>query len=498
MINLFRRYQGKMICCVLVFLTFSGWVRASDYSTSYAVVVSEKTYADPDWKKVADVLIAKHQAHLVIYPKSVDSSLKALQKIMPKYTCFVAKPEEAGFNYIVTIHRFTRTLDADPYCDTLWGVITGYTPKDALRMAEATQPQVVERALISAGMGAERWKESIFLSTSKAGEVGSWNSKAETMTKKIIAGDLTPFWVKSWNEMDPDALITSAHASQKNLEMPFSRGNILCRDGKLFGYVSTKRLLDSKGQPLKTPVAGTFLKLNEPKKPKLHFAVGNCLIGDIPNKNCMALALMGFGKVNQMIAYTVSTWYGKPAWTTLGYWERTAGDQPLNEAFYFCNANTIHQLEQIDPQLPRLNWPVGHRDLTQQHLRKTLQQNLKKPLSRDILGLCHDRDVIAFYGDPSLEIRLSKEAFLKKQWSISLTEKEGIWTATIHAITPQNEPNKSTPPLGIFFPRRLKQIKLISGVALKPIFADNFLLVTHLGPFKANTDYTITFSANDF
>ena len=90
------------------------------------------------------------------------------------------------------------------------------------------------------------------------------------------------------------------------------------------------------------------------------------------------------------------------------------------------------------------------------------------------------------------------EAFLKKQWSISLTEKEGIWTATIHAITAQNEPNKSTPPLGIFFPRRLKQIKLISGAALKPIFADNFLLVTHLGPFKANTDYTITFSAANF
>jgi zinc protease len=304
--------------------------------------------------------------------------------------------------------------------------------------------------------------------------------------------------VQAWNETDPEALITSGHASQRNLEMPFSRGNIVCREGKLYGYVAQERLINKEGYARIEKVKGKLIPLKAPTQPKLLFAVGNCLIGDIPDRNCMALAMMGFGKVNQMIGYTVTTWYGQAGWGVLRYWEQMGGTAPLNEAFYFNNVEMIHRLDQIDSRLPTLNWKVGKRDLTQMYLNKTLQKTRHgKPISRDTLGLCHDRDVVAFYGDPALEIRLDPRATLSGRRTISLSEKKGIWTATIHALADHPTPTSSSTPIGILFPHRLKNIKLLSGAEYNPLFADNFLLVTAPGPFKAGMDYKITFTAKN-
>ena len=36
---------------------------------------------------------------------------------MPRYACFVARPDEAGRQFVVAVHRMTRALDGDPYTD---------------------------------------------------------------------------------------------------------------------------------------------------------------------------------------------------------------------------------------------------------------------------------------------------------------------------------------------------------------------------------------------
>ena len=278
--------------------------------------------------------------------------------------------------------------------------------------------------------------------------------------------------------------------------MPFSRGNIVCRNGKLFGYVTAERMIDEQGKAIEKKIPGKLLKLNEPKNPKLYFAVGNCLIGDIPDKECMALAMMGFGKVNQMIGYTVTTWYGKAGWGTLKHWEQMGGVAPLNESFYFNNAEMIHRLSLADPKLPGLEWEVSDRDLEQKNFMKSIKQVLgDAPVTRDVVGLCHDRDVVAFYGDPALEIRLDREHTLPARRTIDLEEKDGVWTATIHAHADHGVPGSNSTAIGILFPRRLKNLTLVSGEAYAPVLTDNHLLVTAPGPFKAGEDYRIVFKA---
>lgn len=467
-----------------------------NYAKSYAVVIPEATYAKPEWRKVADALIKKHDAELIFYAESINESLPRLKEVFPKYTCFVVEPEDGGFGHVLDIHRLTRKLDDDPYGDTIWGIITGYEPKDALRMALAAEPRVVSDALLTAAMGPDRWRESYFISTHKKGIYGHKLPSGEIATNDDGDFDQTERWINYWNKMDPDAVVSSAHASQRNLEMPFSRGNIICRDGKLYGYRTKERLIDETGYAKEKTIPGQLIAINKPKKTKLYFAVGNCLIGDIPDKNCMALAWMGFGMANQMIGYTVTTWYGKAGWGTLKYWEHGGGIVPLNESFYFNNVLIINRLLNEKELLATYDFDIGRRDVKLEGLRAELGRAVKgERLTRDAYGLMYDRDTVAFYGDPALEIRLDWDHTIKALRRIELEEDNGTWTVTIRALKNHGQPNINTTPVGIFFPERLKNFKVIKGAEYKPLLTDNHLLVMAPGPFEAGEDYTIVFTA---
>ncbi|HUU93833.1 MAG TPA: hypothetical protein VM238_21785, partial [Phycisphaerae bacterium] len=107
---------------------------------AYAVVVSRKTLADHGWEKVCDTLVRRYEAELVTWDDDVTAVRPHLAKIMPNYTCFVARPDECNRDFVVAVHRLTRRLDADPYTDTLWGIVTGYDAADAERLAAFEGP----------------------------------------------------------------------------------------------------------------------------------------------------------------------------------------------------------------------------------------------------------------------------------------------------------------------------------------------------------------------
>ena len=50
--------------------------------------------------------------------------------------------------------------------------------------------------------------------------------------------------------------------------------------------------------------------------------------------NCMALAYMNCAGVNQMIGYTVPSWYGYAGWGMLDYFVEQPGRFTLAEAFF--------------------------------------------------------------------------------------------------------------------------------------------------------------------
>src|SRR4051812_16592687 len=62
----------------------------------YAVVVSKETSAKPEWAKVVAALKTKYNAETIVYSGSVKDAREDLAKLLPRYACFVARPEEAG------------------------------------------------------------------------------------------------------------------------------------------------------------------------------------------------------------------------------------------------------------------------------------------------------------------------------------------------------------------------------------------------------------------
>ncbi len=469
------------------------------YGDTYAVVVSKETYLKKEWKLVADTLITKHDADLILFQNEVEEVLPALKTKFPKYVCFVTTPEEAGFAWIVRTHRLLRKMDSDPYADAIHSTITGYTPEDALRVASATLPVMASRALISAGVGIARYKEAYYLSTGVKGEHGHKKEDGTVARKNRGDADLTQFFVESWNTLDPDIVITSAHASQRNLEMPFSQGNIICKEGKLYGYITNKRMIGADGQAKTEKVKGVATLLSKPKNPKVYFAVGNCLIGDIPDKNCMALAWMGYGHANQMTGYTATTWFGMVGWGTNKIWEQSGGEVPLNESFYFSNAALISRLNTFFPETINIDFDYDKKmdyATIKDSISEVLSKSTKAEVVHENIGMLWDRDVVAFYGDPKLEVFLDKAHTIKATRSISISEAAGVYTVTIKAHAKHDVPKWDSPPVSIFLPHRVKNIKLLKGSQFKPVITDNFVMVMAPGAWAAGVDYIVQFTAD--
>ena len=133
----FARLFGSASILASVVLTST---YADEPPGGYAVVISKATQADPEWDAVAQALVEKHEGAVVVHDGDVAGALPRLKELFPRYTCFVARPEEAGKEFIARVHAMTRRLDDDPYTDTSWGVVTGYTPDAALRIARLRAP----------------------------------------------------------------------------------------------------------------------------------------------------------------------------------------------------------------------------------------------------------------------------------------------------------------------------------------------------------------------
>ena len=116
-------------------------------SANYLVLSSESTGSDPEWVKVINALESKYESSKVIrFPDgSPEAVLEKIRKIRPRYTCFVAKHPEVTRAMVTKIHQLTRSIDDDPYTDTIWGILTGYDSENALSIAKTREPLTIER-----------------------------------------------------------------------------------------------------------------------------------------------------------------------------------------------------------------------------------------------------------------------------------------------------------------------------------------------------------------
>lgn len=476
---LFFRIAAQLALCGAVL-----WCSVFAAGADYVVVVSKATQSDSEWNKVVEELVAKHQATVVVYDKHVSESLPALCKTFPRYACFVATSAEAGQQMVADVHRLTRKLDDDPYADVFWGILTGYDAANALAIAQEREPLVIKRVASGTELAMDRVTEGVWYCELKQNHMVRKTSGEEAKQSKGPS-DTTLALADTLTEYKADLFVTSGHATERNWQIGFRyrNGEFQSKGGELFG-------VDTKGN--KIPIVSP--------NPKVYLPIGNCLMGHIDGPDAMALAFMNSAGVRQMMGYTVPTWYGYAGWGCLDYFVEQPGRYTFVEAF-FANQNAlIDRLETNFTEIARLDTQPGSMPPSNFILSDAAK---KARLNRnDGLGLLHDRDVVALYGDPAWSAKLAPG---KLSYEQTLTEvASGVFALEIKPLLGEksfepvnrNGAERGWRPIVHFFPHRLKDIEIVSGKDLAPVITDNFILVPNPKICDPNKTYRVEFKAN--
>jgi zinc protease len=465
-----------------VLLGAGALVAAGTSGPDYAIVVSRATQADRDWRRVVEVLREKHQGAVIVFDASVEEAQPRLRALFPRYACFVARPSEVSRRFVAQVHRLTCKLDDDPYPGCFWGILTGYDAANALRLAEHQEPLIVRKVVAGTEIPLDMCEEGRWYSELEAGR---WTRKEKGGEPEALSGasDTTEALVNALTEYQADLFVTSGHATERDWQIGYRyrNGQFRCEDGVLCG-------LDTHGKrfPIRAP------------NPKVYLPVGNCLMGHIDGTNAMALAFLNSAGVQQMVGYTVTTWYGYAGWGCLDYFLEQPGRYTFAEAFLANEAALIHRLQQYFPDL--VSAELDDNGQTQSPIRLTEAARAAGLTADDARGLLYDRDTLAFYGDPAWVARMADRP---KAWDQRLTETNGLWTLEVSpnrgertfAPISLNGSQRGGRPIVQFFPCRLEEARVIEGADLKPVITGRFILVPNPRECDPARNYRIAFRA---
>jgi len=439
----------------------------------YLVVISGSTAAQAEWRDVADILRRKHDAGLVIVPDGrPEAALPTLRRVLPRYVCFVARPEEAGRDFVVRVQRLLRRVDDDPYGDATWGILTGYEAADARRLAERAAPLKIGSGFSSMGPGLARGLGAGF-ACSETDATAFWQVDETGNAEKIrVKPDPTAALARAFTQTPPEVMHTSGHATERDWQIGYTvkAGQFRCDKGQLYA-----RGTDGSRHDIDSP------------KPKVYLPMGNCLIGHVSGRDCMTTAWIHTGGVHQMYGYTAVTFYGYLGWGVNTYFGD--GHMTLSQAFRANCQALLHQLQTRFPAQAGIQFESFHR----KHIRRTARRHGIG--NRDLLGLLWDRDTVAFYGDPAWEARMPLRP---RSWRAELTRREGPNQEAEHTLTltTLSAGKWRNRPVLLPLTERLCAIRDVtaSGVS-DPLVMDDFILLPLSGKYAANTNIEVRFRA---
>jgi len=386
----------------------------------YTVIITEATAAMPEWKKVADTLVAKYPgAELRLVPAfTMEHCVKALQETQARYAAYVARPEETGRVANNVFHRAARQVDDDPWGDCMWGVVTGYSAQDAQRIADTREPLVIKRMMGTTNVHYAPFEHSFCITDWTGSPIMEQSGYQEPQSRMLDpesdegkAGMQSVFG-KEMSTQKPQFIVTSSHATQFNLEMPFGKGLIFPSGNRFYQlqeaqlpYFRTvlEQALQGNTQGLASLAKEKELTTIEPDgATRIWLAAGNCLFGDTyGTKESMAVTALSGYTCNQVVGYTVPSWYGEGGWGTLSMFLGNTTGTSLAEAWFLNNQFLLQKTMEIDPRLMKAEFN-DHR-VTYQFQISINQSGaeLRPDNARQAVGLVHDRDTVAFYGDPA-------------------------------------------------------------------------------------------------
>jgi len=471
--------QLNVITALLLVLALGAAVRAD----SYTVVVSDKTRAEAGWSAVVDALVDKHDADVVTYDKSPMQTRAALRANHPRYVCFVATPAEAGRDFVAEVHRLTRRFDDDPYTDCFWGILTGYDAANALAIARHDQPLTIRKVAAGTEIAMDMVDQGIWYCELEKHRMVV-KQPGEAPVQQRGPADTTHALADTLSEYEADLFITSGHATERDWQIGYAyeNGYFKSKAGQLYGQTADKQRFEIRST-----------------NPKVYLPIGNCLMGHVDSTDAMALAWMHTANVKQMIGYTVPTWYGYMGWGMLDYFVEQPGRYTMAEAFVANQQALLHRLYRTAPNAASLTPAPGKTARLPIENPEAAQRLQIQP--RDLAGLLHDRDVVAFYGDPAWPARMADRPTAYDQ---KLTVDGETYTLT---ITPNRGADSFKPintngaqrghrPIIAFLPHRVTNIQLTGGEDLRPLITDDFVLIPNPRQCDPQRDYRIIFTAD--
>ncbi|HWQ92170.1 MAG TPA: hypothetical protein VN673_10900 [Clostridia bacterium] len=465
------------LCCF-----FAVAVQAATKAPDYVILVSQRTFEDDAWRRVVDTLQKKHQGEVVLYNQSVEETQARLRELFPRYVCLVTQPNEATREYVARVHRLMRAFNDDPYPDCFWGILTGYDAANALRIAGCTEPLTVRKVAAGTEVALEMCEAGLWYCELKAGK---WVQKKKGGRPEILEGptDSTEALARTLTHYRADLFVTSGHATERDWQIgyAYANGYFRCEQGTLYG-------LNTRNE--KFPIVSP--------NPKVYLPIGNCLMGHIDGTNAMALAFMNSGGVNQMIGYTVPSWYGYAGWGCLDYFVEQPGRYAFTEAFFANQVALINRLQQYFPDLVAAELNAKFRPEGAVTLSAAARSAGLK--AQDALGLLYDRDTVVFYGDPAWVARM---ADLPKAFEQKLTWQDGTYTFEIKpnrgakSFSPVNTngSQRGGRPFIAWLPHRVIDAQVVEGAELKPLIAPRFILVPNPGECDPAKPYRVVFTA---
>ena len=460
------------------------------------ILASESVANDEAWSVVVDKLMEKHNASLAIFTTTPREVLEDIRIINPRYVAIVDKPENINRDYVIDIHLMCREVDNDIYGDFLWGIITGYDASAAERMVDnSTEPLVIKDAVATImELNSAKWFDNYaWVDDHTRGLWGYKNGRdSEIVTGMVEKEEVLDKFQELYEAYDPDLIVTAAHATQKNLEMPYSLGHIKPREGSL----STQNIFTGEERDIK-----------ESGKRRVYTAVGNCLIGDMNNtRESMAAAWMNGSNAATMIGYVVTTWHGRSGWGALKYWVTNPFRYTLAEAVYLNQQDFLHQQHQWYPEL--INERYSFTDKFMDELT-TAADRLSEVLGRDIdmenaadwdmMGFWHDRDVLAYYGDPMWQVMLQgveseKDYMVESRlegnsYIITITTDDDFSLERMRGDKFKQE-HVLDLPFSYFFEERLVNPRMAEGQEWDAAIDENFILIYN-ADFEPSSTYEI-------
>ncbi|MDA1008707.1 MAG: transglutaminase-like domain-containing protein [Planctomycetota bacterium] len=460
-------WLSSWVCSVI--FTFA--VCAAE-NTRAVVVASDGAMADLEWMNVVSALSVSQNAEVLSWSESVNEVRTKLVERMPRYTTFVALPTEVGRAFVASVHQLARSLDGDSWSDTRWGIVTGRTADDALRIATRDEPIAVRIGFGGTGIPLDQFDSGVWFNEGAAG-ARTQKTADGTTTTTVGATDTTADLVNAFNAIHPDFMMTSGHASQRDWQIGYSfpSGSLQGRSGALVGV----------------DVAGVIHPILSPN-PKVMLAAGNCLLGFVDGPDALALAFLGDeAGFDQLVGYTIKSWAGCGGWGTRDWFFSDPGRYSLHEAFWINNQLIVDALERESPGASKQEVVGFLQDDPMILLRDCFQKasaNQTPDQLKSLAGLLWDRDSVAFYGRPDRDARLSRRGDV---WDSEIDDQGNVVRVTVFA---PDAVSIGKPP-AVFLPRRLTNVRCVENAGLDPIIADDFVIFRGLERLAAGERRTI-------